>query len=299
MQTAAIPFPDGWFTTSCRPLQPQQSWFLNLELSRSLAVMGSSSAETTAKNPCPALGYLLLDPAQRAIKALRFPGAGQANAQGNNGDLNDYLFATNSDSNNPNQTDTLYVLDGVSETAIRFNLPTSVATFSGLQTIPEMGALMGLANNRIAGDAGVVFFNLDEETGKVLPVPDGFQRVALLGGGNAGFFASTRKLVVRGFRPNNEGSSLIVYDLATDDSYVVANPDGVVHAGQLPAQAAAPGSGPPGGGPPPGGGGPGGAAGGGAAPQPIQAINPKSNFVAVVGYNGDRQAVGVMAVRIP
>jgi hypothetical protein len=74
------------------------------------------------------------------------------------------------------------------------------------------------------------------------------------------------------------GSQLLVYDMISGDLQIIANPAGVAWAGPPPAV------------PTPG-----------QPPQQtpaLQHFSPRSNAVHVVGYGANRQAAGVILVRI-
>ncbi|MEK7754648.1 MAG: hypothetical protein AAB654_22170, partial [Acidobacteriota bacterium] len=109
----AMPFPDGWFAAACTPNIP----LFNLEIARKVTLFGANTAETEVRNPCPAIGYLVLDLTSEELTAVRLPGAGQLNVTGSSGDLNDFIFGANTDPTRRNMSDTLYILDGVNLTA--------------------------------------------------------------------------------------------------------------------------------------------------------------------------------------
>ena len=77
------------------------------------------------------------------------------NAANNSGDMNDYLYATNTDPSRNGRADTLFVLDGVTGSAFRFDPPPNVATFSNAISLPNMNLILATATNRIAGRCGV------------------------------------------------------------------------------------------------------------------------------------------------
>jgi len=263
----AVSFPAGWYAASCTA----NIRLLTLELSHRFAMFGSSSAETEVKNPCPAQGFLVFNPDSRTVAALPLLGQGQINASGAAGDVNDYVFATNTDPSRRNIAETLFVLDGVASSVLRLDLPPSVVGFSGLTPIPAIGALVGLATNRAAGDMGLILFDLESETTRLLPTPEGFASVSLVG-----FFNATRKLVARGIKANNAGSQYLIYDLVTGDLLMPANPEGVVWVGTAPRPA-----------------------GQTQAIPLLEDINPKANFISAVAYDEQRRPIGVMSIRIP
>ena len=279
--TKTVDFPDGWFATGCAAQIPLQS----LDLSRRLGLLGSKTLATAFANPCPADGFLVLDLTNQTATSVQLPGTGQLNANAGANEMNDYMFGTNTDPGRNNVSDTLYVLDGVSGAINRLDLPSGVTGFGNLSTIPAIGALVAPATNRVQGDNGLVLFDLETATAKLLPAPDGFASVQI-----AGIFATTRKIVGRGLKDQNSGSQFIVYDLVSGDASIIPNPEGVAFVGPLPAAA-------PGGG---GGGAPGG--GGGQAQQP-QAVtlraNPRAGTIAATAWNAQRRAVGIALLQVP
>ncbi len=233
----AIPFPDGWYAPTCTA----QIRIVDLELGRQKALVATNVVETAFKNVCPGVGFLLLDLPTEKVSAVPLPGTAQFNASpGTSGEVNDYVYGTNSDPARPNTSDSLFILDGAFNSAYRLDLPSGVTSFGNVAVAAQLGLLIAPGTNRVAGDAGVVVFDLDKLETRRLPVPDGFVTVAV-----AGVFPATRKLVARGIKPQNGGSQFLVYDLRTSDVTVVANPEGVASIG--PAAAAAPGGGGPGG----------------------------------------------------
>ncbi|MEZ5400369.1 MAG: hypothetical protein R2729_11925 [Bryobacteraceae bacterium] len=303
LEPAAVPFPDGWFAATCRP---QNLQMFNLELSRSLAIFADRSEAAEIANPCPATGYLTLDFAAGSTTAIELPGSGSVNTRNNAGDVNDFLYAANADPGNRNLTDTLFVLDSAAGAAFRLDLPAGVTGFSGIQPVPALSALMALATNQAAGDGGIVFFDLANEKQTLFTVPEGFTSIV-----PAGVFVNTRKVVARGAKTGNTGAQYIVYDIETGEATIPENPEGVEFVAVAPAAAgggaAGGGAGGGGGGAPggrPGGGFPGGAGGGalpggGAAARVVQIVSTKSNVITAVAYNGQRQPVGILSLRVP
>jgi hypothetical protein len=265
----AMPFPDGWFAAACSPNVP----LFNLELARKAVLFGTNAAESEIRNPCPALGYLVLDLTAQTLAAVKLPGSGHLNVTGGSGDLNDFIFGANTDPSRRNISDTLYILDGVSLVSSRVDLPAGVNSFINLQPAPQLGALIGLATTRQAGDVGLVLFDLDRGEGKLFPTPDGFATVQMIG-----VYPTTRKLVARGIRSGGNGAQYLIYDLISGDLIIVPNPRGVAWAGPAPQQ------------PQPG-----------QQPRQIvaQAPNAKANVIASICYDEDRKQVGVMTVRVP
>ncbi|MCU0246621.1 MAG: IPT/TIG domain-containing protein [Bryobacter sp.] len=272
--------PEGWFVTACTGQIP----VFSVQLTRKLAFLGSLAAEKEFKQQCPANGYLTFDLATQRFAAVPLPGQGEFNATAGTNDVNDFLTGVNTDPVRRNIADTLYVLDGVSSTAYRMDLPAGISGFANLQPVPALSSMVGIAVNRVAGDAGIVVFDLESVTPKVFPTPEGFATVNLLG-----LFTTQRKLIARGILAQNAGSQLLVYDLDTGDLDIVPNPEGVAFLGTPPAQAQQP----------PGGGG----GGGGGQQQPQTNLPPRasvrSGVVTAITYGEDRQPNGAVAFRIP
>jgi uncharacterized protein (TIGR03437 family) len=273
LQSRTVSLPDGWFAASCW----QQIPLFNLELSRQLALLGAAVASTEASTACLSNGFLLLDIPTQRFRAIPLPGQGQINAAGAIGDINDYLFGASSDGGNRNLSDTLFVLDSVAGSAFRLGLPAGVTQFAGLQPVPELSALLAAATNRQPGDGGLVYFDLENEAARILPIPEGFVSINIVA-----VFEDQRKVVARGNKPNNSGSQYLIYDLQNGDLLMPDNPPGVVFVGQLPAQPA-----------------PGGQPGQPQPPAQYQVVNVKSGFVAAVGFGENRQPLGVLAIRVP
>jgi hypothetical protein len=268
-----VSMPEGWFAASCSANLQAAS----LELSRSLTLFGTNVAETEFRQQCPALGFLVLDLTAQTVSAIPVPGNGQINVSGQVSDINDFLIA-------PNATgDTVFVLDGVTLSAFRLDLPPGIASFTNLVPEPSMGIAIGVARVRQPNDAGFVIFDIERAETRVLPIPEGFGQITL-----AGILPATRKLVARGIRNGNTGSQFLIYDLMTSDLIMPRNPDGVAFVGGLPVQQ-------PGGGVGPG--------MGGGQPQPAQAqllrASRKTNAVEAVTYDAERRQTGVMLVRVP
>jgi len=266
----AMPFPESWFAAACTPNIP----LFNLEIARKVTLFGANTAETEVRNPCPAIGYLVLDLTSETLTAVRLPGAGQLNVTGSSGDLNDFIFGANTDPTRRNMSDTLYILDGVNLTASRVDLPAGVNSFANLQPVKELSALIGLATTRQAGDVGLVLFDLDRGEGKLFPTPDGFATVQMIG-----VYTTTRKLVARGMKTNGAGAQYLIYDLISGDLIIVPNPPGVAWVGPAPQQQQQPGQ----------------------QQRPIvaQDPNPKANVIAAICHDQDRKQVGILTVRVP
>ncbi len=266
----ALALPEDWTFTACVANLP----VFNLELARRVALLGSRTEERGFKNPCPADGYLLFDLATREISPVSLPGSGQLNASGGASELNDFLIGLNTDPARRNTADTLYVLDGVNATAYRFDLPAGVNNFSGLNLAPSLNLALSAANNRVAGDAGIVLFDLERTEAKLLPTPEGFVSVNFLG-----VLPGVRKLAARGVLAANAGAQILLYDLLTGDLEVVPNPEGVAWAGPVPQPAPTPGQ----------------------PPQPLAnvpiRVNAKANTIEALAHGADRRQRGVLVVR--
>ena len=158
-------------------------------------------------------------------------------------------------------------------------MPADVASFTNISPIPELNAVVALATNRVNGDAGIVFFDLELASSRLMPTPEGFAAVTI-----ASVFPATRKLVARGTKANNAGTNYLIYDLVTGDLRIIDNPPGVAFVGTVPAQAPAPGGQP---------------VPGQVQQNPVlQSINGKSNIIEAVGYGADRKQAGVMLIRV-
>jgi hypothetical protein len=277
-----VGFPEGWFVAACAPAIP----LYNLELPRKLAFLGSHVAETEFKDPCPGAGFLLLDLETQTMTAVALPGRGQFDADaGASGDVNDFVYGTNTDPERRNTADTLFVLDSVTASTFRMDLPAGVTTFAAPRPVPAMNALIAQAMNRTAGDAGLVVFDLERAEVRVLPVPEGFAVVNLLE-----VFTTTRKLVARGIKAG--GTQYLIYDLLSGDLQMPPNPEGVASVGGPAARA----------GQAAGAGGqqlPGGGAAQPQGPQIQQRPNAKANTVTGFAYSGEGKQLGVVVLRVP
>ena len=289
-EVRAIEFPEGWFTSACTP----NIRFFSVELVRRIGLLGSSSADRAFSLDCPASGFLLFDLDEQKVTAAPLPGAGQFSATTGTDEMNDYIFGSNTDVSRQGTADTLYVLDAVTASPFRVDLPPGLTGFSQLTPVPAMNLLIGLGRIRQPGDAGLVVFDLDRGQGTVLPAPEGFASVQFVD-----VFPATSKVVARGIRQGNTGTQLLVYDLVRGDLQMVENPAGVAFVGPLPAVAGAGGGAP---GLPGGGGGGGGAPGtpGGAAQTPTVLLrsNVRANAVLAVTYDAERRQNGILALRL-
>lgn len=273
---SVVDVPDRWFVASCTP----QIRIFGVELTRRIGLLGSASADREFKNPCPADGFLLFDLDEAKFTAVSLPGAGQFSATQGTDELNDYIYGSNIDPARQGAADTLYLLDGVTATPFRVDLPAGLNGFSQLRAVRDLSLLVGLGRARnVPGDGGVVTFDLDRAQGSVLNVPEGFATVQLLD-----IFPATRKVIARGIRTGNTGAQILIYDLATGDVTVVANPDGVGFVGNPPAQA---------------GGGGGGVPGQPQAPMIVLRSTPRAQTVEAVTYSPERRQNGILVIRVP
>ncbi|MBI1791441.1 MAG: IPT/TIG domain-containing protein [Acidobacteria bacterium] len=269
----AIEFPDGKFAAACSP----QIRFFSLDLSRRLVLYGGNAPEAEVKDPCPALGFLQVDLATQAVSFVPIQGEGQFNGGlgGTAGELNDFVYGANTSAAPQSRADTLHVLDGVTSSTFRLDLPAGLISFQAPQPVAQLNWLIAVGTNRQPGDAGLVIFDLDRAEARTLPIPDGFASMT-----QAGVFLATRKLVARGIKNGATGSQFLIYDLITGDLMVVPNPDGVAWVGPPPAQGPAQ-PGQPG------------------AQIQQAAANAKANTVAAFTYGDDRKQNGVVVVRVP
>lgn len=280
---SAIELPESWFVAACTP----QLRLFNVELTRRIGLLGALQPDREFKNPCPADGFVLFDLDDAQFTAVPLPGAGQFSATQGTDELNDYIYGSNIDPARQGAADTLYLLDGVTATPFRVDLPAGLNAFAQLQPVRDLNLLVGLGRARtVAGDGGLVAFDLDRAQGTVYNVPDGFATVQLLS-----TFPATRKVVARGIRTGNSGANILIYDLATADVTVVPNPEGVAFVGNPPAQPGQPGGG--------GGGGGGGVPGQPQAPQVILRTTPRAQTVEAVTFSADRRQNGIVVIRVP
>ena len=275
-----IEFPDGWFVSACTP----NIRFFGVELVRRIGLLGSNAADRAFSPTCAASGFLVFDLDDQQVSPVALPGAGQFSTTQGTDEINDYIYGSNIDPARQGTADTLYVLDGVTATAFRVDLPAGLSGFAQLRTVPSMNLLVGLGRARQqAGDAGLVVFDLDRGQGTVFPTPDGFTAVQIVD-----VFPATRKVVARGTRPGNTATQLLVYDLLNGDLQIIDNPEGVAFIG-APAAPAVPGI--PGG----GGGQPGAAA---QTPTINLRSNVRANAVLAFTYDADRKQNGVLTLRL-
>jgi uncharacterized protein (TIGR03437 family) len=269
-----IELPADWTVTSCTA----NIAVFALELDRSVALLGSRTEERAFRNPCQADGFLLFDLNARTFEAIALPGSGRFNATGGAEEINDFLTGANVDPANRSTSDTLYALDGVNSTVFRFDLPAGVNNFSGGTRVPALNLLVAQANNRVAGDAGIVIFDLEKAEARLLPTPEGFAAANAIG-----ILPSLRKVVARGIRTNAAGAQILVYDLISGDVEIVANPEGVAWLGSPPAQGPAPGM-PP--------------MPGQQTPQIPVRVNAKANTLEAIAFGEDRRQRGIAVIQI-
>ena len=269
--TSVVPLPDGWFVTTCAAAVPVQQ----LTLTRRFALFASKTAEKDFNPTCLALGFMLFEYGSQSASVVTLPGDGQIVAGAANNEINDYLYGFNADASRRNLSDTLFVLDGVTSTTFRLDLPSGVTNFTNVQPLVEISSLIALATNRAAGDAGIVLFDLDAGTSRLFPTPEGFATVQIID-----VFINTRKLIARGIRPNNAGSQYLIYDLLTGDLAMPPNPEGVAFVGNVPPQQPTPGQ----------------------PQQPqvqLQRSNAKANAITAVTFGADRRPSGILLLRVP
>jgi hypothetical protein len=269
----SIALPETWYFAGCVPNIP----VFGLELAREIALLGAKSEDRSFKNPCTADGFLLFDLSARRFQAVGLPGSGKFNASGGADEMNDFLIGSNVDPANRNTSDTFYALDGVNATIFRFDLPQGVNNFSGGTRVPALNLIVAQANNRVAGDAGLVLFDLERTEARLLPTPEGFAAVNFLG-----VLPSIRRLVARGTRSGNTGTQVLVYNLENGDLEIVPNPEGVAWLGspvgqQQPGQPGQPGQ--------------------QVVNLPVR-LNPKANSVEAIAFGEDRRQKGVVVIRV-
>lgn len=268
-KTAA--FPDGWFAASCT----SDMRLLQLDLAGQLALAAARTLATEYQASCPGNGFVLLDYSEATVTAVPLPDQGllrvpPTRADGSLAQMNNYVFGARLDTTRNGTSDAVYVLDGVNANAVLLSVPAGVNGFTdaSLQQIPQLNALLAQTIDKIAGDQGLVLFNLELQMAQNLAVPDGFVTVAALGNNGAVCCLATRKLLARAIKPG--AASLVIYDLLSNELTVAPNPDGVTSFGPPPAAKAA----------------------------RVIASNAQANTAYAVAYNGTKQ-VGIMVVRIP
>jgi len=224
LKADVVELPDSWFVAACSPTIPM----FTLELARKLVLLGAGAPESEIKDPCPASGFVLFDLEAQKISAIPLPGQGQFDADpATTGDVNDFIYGSNTDPSRRNMADTLFVLDGVTASAFRMTLPAGATSFANPTPLPALNAVIALASNRLAGDAGFVYFDLERAEARLLPTPEGFGQVGLVG-----VFTATRKLLARGIKSGG-GSQYLIYDLVTGHLLMPSNPERVAWVGNV------------------------------------------------------------------
>lgn len=274
-QVTAIPFPDGWFAASCTP----NLRIFNLDLARQIGFPATKTAETTARQNCLAYGFVLLDRDARSVSISESPGSEGFNAASQAGDVADFIYTVSTNPQRVNIAESLYVLDSTTGSSFRLDLPPGVAGFGQVREELALFSILAPANATPTGngDAGIAVFDLESATARLLPTPDGFAAVQILG-----IFESTRKVVARGNRSGNTGSSILVYDLVSGDLFIPNVPASCTFAGVLP-----------------GAGGQGQGGGGGQA-QPavnLTLLNAKANTVIAGCFDTNRRLTGFLYIR--
>jgi len=265
-----LPFPSGWFTASCT----SDIRLFNLTLTRGVVVAGSQSLQTAYQANCAGSGFLLLDLAAQSIAAVPLPDQAQLRVPSTKTDtslasLNDYIYGVRLDPTLNGTSDTLYVLDAPSGSAYPIAVPAGVSGFedTGLQPVPEINSLLAQTIQKTAGDQGFVLFDLAGEAATVFGVPAGFDTLEALSDGTTVCCMVDRQLALRAVTTG--ASSVVVFDLATANPVVVANPAGVTSFG-----------------PPTG------------STARLAGANARANAVWGVAYKAAKQ-VGIMVVRLP
>jgi uncharacterized protein (TIGR03437 family) len=273
-EVTALPFPAGWFHTSCQ-FQPR---VFNLDLTRRIAYLASAAAQTAFNQNCGARGWMVLDLNTRNLASVPLPGAGEVNAN-STADVSDYVYGQNLDPTRPGQADTVFVLDGASGQTFSMPVPPEINGFTNLAPAGVLQGLIALGRVRANGDAGLVLFDFESATARIFPTPDGFASVQTVGQ-NSGLMPSVRKLIARGLKANNAGSQLLIYDVLTGDLAMPAAPAGCTFVGTVPA-AQTPGQ-PP-------------------AQQPVQLLsfNQKANSIVAGCFDDNRRLTGFLQIRVP
>jgi uncharacterized protein (TIGR03437 family) len=262
----SVEFPESWFAAACTSAIP----LFNLELTRRIGVFGTRTPEAGFRAQCPARGLIEvgLGP-QATARVSEVPGQGSVNISAGINDVNDYLYATDSDPAQQGAATSMYIFDSASESALRMDLPGGMNSFVQPRPLYELNAILALARNAAPGDEGFIYFDLATGETRLLPTPEGFTALQF-----AAVFPATRKLLARGIRRGGSGSGYIIFDLMSFDSIVVDNPEGIAFVGALPATQ------PP------------------AQGVVLERFSPKSNSVVAMGYNAARRPVGLVLLRL-
>jgi uncharacterized protein (TIGR03437 family) len=276
--TKVAAFPDGWFAASCT----SDIRLLPLYLAGQLALAAARTPAPGYLASCPGNGFAILDFSEDTVTAVPLPDQGgllrvpSTRADTSLAQMNNYVFGARLDTTRTTTSDAVYVLDGVNASTVLLAMPAGLNGFTDttLQQIPQLNALLAQTVDKVAGDEGLILFNLDLQTVQNLPVPDGFTTVTALEDNGAVCCLATRRLLARAQKAG--GAALVIYDLLTNELAVAPNPDGVTSFG-----------------PPPGGG-----VNAAANAARVISSNARANTAYAVAYNGTRQ-VGIIVVRIP
>jgi hypothetical protein len=262
--------PSGWFATSCGGAIRLTA----VSLYAAVVLPGSNVAETSYTNPCASSGFLLLNLTSQTVTPYALGSGGQMNVN-SLANFNDFIYGTNTDPAKRNTADTVFVFDAASPVAYTIQLPVGSVSFAAAQPVAGTNWLLATVSNRVAGDGGLVQFDLEAGTATLFPIPDGFSSVQLVG-----TFLATNKLVARGLATGTRNYQLVIFDLGAGTVATVQNPDGVASFGP-PVPAAAPGVGPV------------------ALRLPVPVGNAKSNTVAAPAYDASGAQTGILLVRVP
>jgi hypothetical protein len=279
-EEAVLPFPAGWYAAACTPQIP----VFDVVLSSSKVLAGSRDGTIGTRQTCNADGFLQLNMDLGAVTVAPLSQA-QMDVRAMAA-MNDYVYSFNPTAAR-GVTDSVFAFDGATGSLLSPMGPSSsISGFSPqLQQISDLNWLVSEATNRVAGDAGLILFDLDNQVVKNLPLPDGFDSVTA-----QGIYLATRKVVGLGVRTGGRGSAFIVYDLKADNVTVVPNPPGVVFLGARGNANRPPGA-------------PGGPVGPGAPGVPalrgLISPNTNANTISAVGLDGQGRQVSMIVVRIP
>jgi uncharacterized protein (TIGR03437 family) len=257
---SVMPMPAGWFATSCAGTIK-----LTAVTSHPTSVLpGSNVAETGYSNPCNASGFLVLDLTAGTITSYPLGLDAQLNAT-TLANFNDFIYGTDLDRQ---LASTVYVFDAASSAAYTIDLPAGAPSFAGEQPVSGRNWLLAELTTRVAGDGGLVQFDLEAGTATLFPISAGYTSVQLLG-----TFLATGKIAVRGLAQGTY--HLLIYDLE-GNVIAVPNPNGVASFGPPPATTAA-----------------------AAARLPVPVANPKANTISTIAYDASGNQIGVLLAKVP